>query len=144
MRAAAAGGPELLELKNMDGIGESVAQDIVDFMHVEGHITLIDTLIGNSQKLGIIEVIPDEKPRKISSSLSGKTIVFTGTLVSMTRAEAKSIAERLGAKVLGSVSAKTDIVVVGADAGSKAQQATKLGVTILLEDEWVRATQNVN
>jgi DNA ligase (NAD+) len=142
MRAATAGGPELMELKNMDGIGESVAQDIVDFMSVEEHVNLIDALVGDIEKSGILRVIPDENPVAISSSFSGKSIVFTGTLTSMTRAEAKSIAERLGAKVLGSVSAKTDIVVVGSDAGSKAEQAEKLGVTIFSEEEWVNATQN--
>jgi DNA ligase (NAD+) len=142
MKAVTTGGPELLELKNMDGIGESVAQDIVDFMNVEAHVNLIDALMGTKEKSGILNIVPDEKPVAIVSSLTGKSIVFTGSLTFMTRAEAKSIAERLGAKVLGSVSAKTDIVVVGADAGSKAEQAKKLGITIFSEDEWVNATQN--
>jgi DNA ligase (NAD+) len=63
-------------------------------------------------------------------------VVFTGTLATMSRAEAKATAEALGAKVAGSVSAKTDFVVVGADAGSKAKRAAELGVTTLSEDEW--------
>lgn len=142
MIAAAKGGAELLELKNIDGIGESVAQDIVDFMNVNAHVNLIATLMGNHENEGILSVMPDEKPNVTSSMLAGKSIVFTGTLISMTRAEAKSIAERLGAKVLGNVSAKTDIVVVGADAGSKAEQAKKLGVTTFTEDEWIQVTQS--
>ena len=71
-----------------------------------------------------------------ASPLAGKTLVFTGTLESMSRAEAKATAEALGAKVAGSVSAKTDYVVVGAEAGSKAKRAAELGVTILSEAEW--------
>lgn len=71
------------------------------------------------------------------SPLSGKTIVFTGTLEKMTRAEAKAIAQKYGAKVAGSVSAHTDFVVVGADAGSKAKKAAELGVKILNEDEFL-------
>ncbi|MEE8139411.1 MAG: BRCT domain-containing protein, partial [Alphaproteobacteria bacterium] len=68
--------------------------------------------------------------------LSGKTMVFTGTLTSMGRMEAKTRAEALGAKVAGSVSAKTDYLVAGEKAGSKAKKAAALGVTVLSEDEW--------
>ena len=71
------------------------------------------------------------------SSVAGKTVVFTGSLERMTRNEAKARAESLGAKVAGSVSKKTDYVVVGADAGSKARKAEELGVTTLSEDEWL-------
>ncbi len=67
----------------------------------------------------------------------GKTVVFTGTLGAMTRAEAKARAEALGAKVAGSVSRKTDFVVTGADAGSKAAKAAELGVAMLSEQEWL-------
>ena len=72
-----------------------------------------------------------------SAPLAGKTLVFTGSLTVMTRAEAKAKAEALGAKVAGSVSKKTDFVVVGADAGSKARKAQELGVTVLSEEEWL-------
>ncbi len=72
-----------------------------------------------------------------ASPISGKTVVLTGTLDSMTRGEAKARAEALGAKVAGSVSKKTDYVVVGADAGSKAKKAQELGVTMLSEQEWL-------
>ena len=69
--------------------------------------------------------------------MAGKAVVFTGTLATMTRPEAKARAEALGAKVVGSVSKKTDYVVVGADAGSKAAEAAKLGVATLSEQEWL-------
>jgi DNA ligase (NAD+) len=72
-----------------------------------------------------------------SSAVAGKTVVFTGTLERLTRSEAKAQAERLGAKVAGSVSKKTDYVVAGADAGSKLKTARELGVAVLTEDEWL-------
>ena len=72
-----------------------------------------------------------------SSPVAGKTVVFTGTLVRLTRSEAKAQAERLGAKVAGSVSKKTDYVVAGAEAGSKLKKASELGVAVLSEDEWI-------
>ena len=72
-----------------------------------------------------------------ASAVTGKTVVFTGTLARLTRNEAKAQAERLGAKVAGSVSKKTDYVVAGADAGSKLDKARELGVTVLSEDEWL-------
>jgi DNA ligase (NAD+) len=72
--------------------------------------------------------------------VAGKTVVFTGTLTLLTRSEAKAQAERLGAKVAGSVSKKTDYVVAGADAGSKLAKARELGVAVIEEEEWVRLT----
>ena len=73
----------------------------------------------------------------IASDIAGKTLVFTGTLEKMTRAEAKARAESLGAKVAGSVSAKTDLVIAGPGAGSKAKDAERLGVTLIDEDAWI-------
>jgi DNA ligase (NAD+) len=87
-----------------------------------------------------ITVIPPEAVAT-NSPVAGKTVVFTGTLSQMSRAEAKAKAELLGAKVAGSVSAKTDYVVIGADAGSKARKAAELGLTILDEDAWIALTQ---
>ncbi|MEJ2227648.1 MAG: NAD-dependent DNA ligase LigA, partial [Alphaproteobacteria bacterium] len=78
-----------------------------------------------------------EAPDTSGSSVAGKTVVFTGTLTKMTLAEAKAMAERLGAKVAGSVSKKTDYVVAGADAGSKLKKAQELSVAVLSEDEWL-------
>ena len=78
------------------------------------------------------------KTGKGLSELTGKTVVFTGTLEKMTRNEAKARAESLGAKVAGSVSKKTDLVIVGADAGSKAAKAAELGLKVLSEDEWLK------
>jgi DNA ligase (NAD+) len=75
--------------------------------------------------------------QETSSPVAGKTVVFTGSLERMTRAEAKARAEQMGAKVAGSVSAKTDLLVAGADAGSKLAKAAALGVKVISEDEWI-------
>ena len=86
--------------------------------------------------LNLLEIEDAEKP-KSDTAVSGKTVVFTGSLEKMTRNEAKARAESLGAKVAGSVSAKTDLVVAGPGAGSKLKDAEKHGVKVLTEDEWL-------
>ena len=121
------------ELDNIEGIGEVVAEAIADFFGEPHNVRVVDHLLK--------EVSPQPLEAVDSTSaVAGKTVVFTGTLVVLTRGEAKAQAERLGAKVAGSVSKKTDYVVAGADAGSKLGKARELGVTVLDEQEWLRLT----
>jgi len=122
--------PAWAELTEIDQIGTSMANDLVTFLNAESNRKAIDDLLKEITPIAPQAVAQD-------SPVSGKTVVFTGTLTQMSRAEAKARAESLGAKVAGSVSAKTDMVVVGADAGSKARKAEELGVTILSEEEWL-------
>ncbi|NVJ93504.1 MAG: NAD-dependent DNA ligase LigA, partial [Methylocystaceae bacterium] len=121
---------EYNDLINIDGIGQSMAQDIIDFFDEPHNRDVIDDLIG---QLTIEEF---SAPKTQGSPVDGKTVVFTGTLVTMSRAEAKAKAESLGAKVSGSVSKKTDYVVAGESAGSKLKKAEELGVTVLTEESW--------
>jgi len=118
-----------LDLHNIDGIGETVAAAIVEFFAEPHNVKVVDDLLA--------EVEPEPLEAVATASpVTGKSIVFTGTLEKKSRGEAKAQAERLGAKVAGSVSKKTDYVVAGADAGSKLTKARDLGVTVLTEDEW--------
>jgi DNA ligase (NAD+) len=119
------------DLVNIDGIGPSVADDILAFI-AEPHNR---DALADLASLMTVEVF--EAPNEGSSPVSGKTVVFTGSLETVTRNEAKARAETLGAKVAGSVSKKTDYVIAGADAGSKARKAEALGVAILSEQEWL-------
>ncbi|MBI3444833.1 MAG: NAD-dependent DNA ligase LigA, partial [Magnetospirillum sp.] len=137
-RAAMISGTEeaLAELTSIEDIGPSVAQDLLDFFKEEHNLAAVDDLVGAMRKLG--GGVEESKVIEASSSpVAGKAVVFTGTLTTMTRPEAKARAEAMGAKVVGSVSKKTDYVVVGADAGSKAADAAKLGVATLSEQEWL-------
>jgi len=120
----------LEDLDAIGGIGETVAQEIVEFFR-EPHNREVVTRLMNAVHARPLEQV------KADSPVSGKTVVFTGTLVKMTRNEAKARAESLGAKVAGSVSAKTDLVVAGPGAGSKLKQAQALGVRVLDEDGWL-------
>ncbi len=122
---------ETAKLVAIDGIGGNMAQDIVEFFEEEHNLETIENL----RKYVTIEDFVDEE--RLDSPLSGKTVVFTGTLQQMTRAEAKALSQKLGAKVAGSVSGHTDYVVVGADAGSKAKKAAELGVKTLTESEFL-------
>ena len=124
------------ELTSIEDIGPSVAGDLLDFFKEEHNLAAVQSLVEAMQALG--GGIEDAKVIEASASpVAGKAVVFTGTLATMTRPEAKARAESLGAKVVGSVSKKTDYVVVGADAGSKAAEAAKLGVAILSEEDWL-------
>ncbi|NBC31280.1 MAG: NAD-dependent DNA ligase LigA, partial [Alphaproteobacteria bacterium] len=119
------------DLTNIDQVGPSLAADLVNFFQEPQNLAAFDALLGE------VTVEDYRGPTVESSPVAGKTVVFTGSLDSMSRPEAKARAESLGAKVTGSVSKNTDYVVIGADAGSKADKARDLGVTILSEDEWL-------
>jgi DNA ligase (NAD+) len=123
----------IADMDELDQIGDTVIQAVAAYF-------------GESHNRGIVErltrqvTIRDaEKPKK-DTAVAGKTVVFTGSLIKFTRDEAKALAERLGAKVAGSVSAKTDYVVAGEEAGSKLAKAKELGVAVLTEDEWLKLT----
>ena len=118
-------------LINIDQIGHSVAGDLVAFFHEDHNRDVLNDLET------VLEIETFERTVADDSPVAGKTVVFTGTLTTVSRGEAKAKAESLGAKVAGSVSKKTDFVIVGADAGSKAKKAEELGLTILSEEEWL-------
>jgi len=124
------GGEAYVELDNIEGIGPTVAEAIVVFFGEPHNVEVVDELLR--------EVGPEPlEAVDHASTVSGKTVVFTGTLEKMTRPEAKARAERLGAKVAGSVSKKTDYVVAGPGAGSKLKDAERLGLKVLSEEEWL-------
>ncbi len=127
--ATVIGSDERLALGSIAGIGGSIADELAAFFSEPRNREAVDALAAEV-------TIEDEAQRASGGALSGKTIVFTGTLSSMTRPEAKAVAERLGARVAGSVSKNTDLVVLGADAGSKAKKAADLGVATLDEAGW--------
>jgi DNA ligase (NAD+) len=117
-------------LVNIDGIGPAAAEAIVEFFAESHNQEVIDALTNEVTVEDFAQVATE-------SPVSGKTIVFTGKLEKMSRDEAKALAERLGAKVTGSVSANTDLVVAGPGAGSKLKQASALGVEVISEDDWL-------
>ena len=120
------------ELTSIDGVGAVMAQSLVDAFRNPAERAAIDALVAQ------LDVQPVYRGAAVASAIAGLTVVFTGSLEKMTRAEAKARAEALGAKVAGSVSAKTDLLVAGPGAGSKAKEAEKLGVRMIDEDEWLR------
>lgn len=123
-------GPEWAELTTIDGVGPVLAASLVAAFANRAERAAIDALVEH------LDILPAERPAQ-ESPVAGKTVVFTGALERMTRAEAKARAEALGAKVAGSVSARTDYLVAGPGAGSKATKAAELGVTVLDEGEWL-------
>jgi len=124
-------GPEWDRLLGIDGVGEVMARSLVGAFGEAKERASIDRLVAH------LDVQDAARPDISSSPVAGKTVVFTGTLEKMTRAEAKARAEALGAKVAGSVSAKTDLLVAGPGAGSKAKKAAELGIDTLDEDGWL-------
>ncbi|MEZ5690295.1 MAG: NAD-dependent DNA ligase LigA [Rickettsiales bacterium] len=118
------------DIQNIDGIGGTVVASLEEFFLEKHNRLIVEELLAELR-------VRDAKTAGATSAVSGKTVVFTGTLTKMSRAEAKERAEHLGAKVASSVSAKTDFVVAGADAGSKLKKANELGVKVLSEDEWL-------
>ncbi|MGB7241976.1 MAG: NAD-dependent DNA ligase LigA [Sulfitobacter sp.] len=129
--AADQSGPAWDDLINVDGVGTVMAGSLVSSFAQEAERASMDRLVAQ------LSVLDAARPDTSGSPVAGKTVVFTGTLEKMSRAEAKARAERLGAKVAGSVSAKTDILVAGPGAGSKAKKAADLGIEILEEDGWL-------
>ena len=124
-------GEAFAELDNIEGIGPTVAAAIADFFAEPHNVEVVEDLLKEVSPQAL-EAVDHASP------VSGKTVVFTGTLEQMTRSEAKARAERLGAKVAGSVSKKTDYVVAGPGAGSKLKNAKDLGVQVLTEEEWLK------
>lgn len=120
-----------VELLEIDGIGEKVANSIVTFFANEKHIEMLNEL------LKYVTPKDYEMVSNLDNPFAEKTLVFTGSLQKMTRNEAKAKAESLGAKVSGSVSKKTDYVIAGESAGSKLKKANELGVNVLTEDEFL-------
>jgi DNA ligase (NAD+) len=122
------------ELTSHDGIGEVVAEAIVQFFGEKHNRDVVDDLL---KQVAVTAL----EARSTTSPVAGKTVVFTGALERMTREEAKAMAERLGAKVAGSVSKKTDLLVAGPGAGSKLKDAEKFGVEVIDEAEWFRRVE---
>ncbi|MFL6822695.1 MAG: NAD-dependent DNA ligase LigA [Xanthobacteraceae bacterium] len=129
LRIAASDADTRAEMDNLDQIGDTVIESIAAYFGEKHNRGIVERLTGQ------VQILDAEKPAA-HSAVAGKTVVFTGSLEKMTRDEAKAMAERLGAKVAGSVSQKTDYVVAGPGAGSKLGKAKDLGVAVLSEDEW--------
>jgi DNA ligase (NAD+) len=119
------------DLNAHDGIGETVAEAITQFFAEPHNLEVVNALLTEVQPQPLMTITSD-------TAVAGKTVVFTGALEKFTREEAKATAERLGAKVAGSVSRKTDLLVAGPGAGSKLKDAEKHGVKVLSEDEWLK------
>jgi DNA ligase (NAD+) len=119
------------ELTMIDGVGPVLARSVIEAFHNPAERGAISRLAAR------LIIQPAEAPRTDGSRIAGLTVVFTGTLTRMTRAEAKARAEALGARVAGSVSARTDLLVAGEGAGSKATAAEALGVKVIDEDAWL-------
>ncbi|MCY4064943.1 MAG: NAD-dependent DNA ligase LigA, partial [Rhodospirillaceae bacterium] len=122
-------GEAFADLCSIDQVGPGMADDLAAFFGEPHNLAVLDDLAGELD-------VEDAEAVAAESPVAGKTVVFTGTLERVGRSEAKARAEALGAKVAGSVSKKTDLVVAGPGAGSKAKKAEELGIEILTEDAW--------
>jgi DNA ligase (NAD+) len=131
LRRVATGPDAQAEFAAVEGVGPVVAEALVDFFHEEHNRDALDDLLSEVHPKPFVS---DAK----QTEWTGKTIVFTGSLETMSRDEAKAQAERLGARAAGSVSAKTDLVVAGPGAGSKLKKAEELGIRVIGEEEWAR------
>jgi DNA ligase (NAD+) len=118
------------DLVNIDGIGDVVARAVAEFFAEPHNLAVVRELADEHLDIQPLQAVATDSP------VAGMTVVFTGALERMTRDEAKAMAERLGAKVAGSVSKKTDLVVAGPGAGSKLKKAAELGVEVISEDDW--------
>jgi DNA ligase (NAD+) len=131
LRRVATSADAQAELSAVEGVGPVVAEALVDFFHEQHNREVVNDLLSEVSPKPFIS---DAK----QTEWSGKTIVFTGSLETMSRDEAKAQAERLGARAAGSVSAKTDLVVAGPGAGSKLKKAEELGIKVIGEEEWAK------
>ncbi len=131
LQEAATGEGAEAELSMVEGVGPVVAKALADFFHETHNREALADLLSLAKPAAFISTAR-------ATEWSGKTIVFTGTLETMSRDEAKAQAERLGARVAGSVSARTDLVVAGPGAGSKLKKAAELGVQVVIEAEWAK------
>ncbi len=131
LEAAASGGDLHEVFPSVNGIGDTVWEALRDFFGNERNVGVLDALLRQVKPRPYVVTV------SANSEVAGKTVVFTGSLEKLTRGEAKAMAERLGAKVAGSVSRNTDIVVAGPGAGSKLKDAQALGILVLDEDQWL-------
>lgn len=129
--ATVGAGPAWDEMTGIDQIGAVLATSVITTFHQPAERAAIDRLVAR------LNVVPVHRPQAVASPVAGKTLVFTGTLEHMSRAEAKARAEALGARVAASVSARTDLVIAGPGAGSKARKAAELGLEVIDEAAWL-------
>ena len=129
LQEAATGEGGQAELSLVEGVGPVVAEALADFFHEPHNRAALADLLGLARPAAFLSTARE-------TEWTGKTIVFTGALETMSRDEAKAQVERLGARAAGSVSAKTDLVVAGPGAGSKLKKAAELGVRVVSEAEW--------
>jgi DNA ligase (NAD+) len=125
-------------LYNIDGIGKKVVDKLLDYFSYQANISLIEKLIS------VLDIKDYEVSHLINSPLTNKNIVFTGSLTKLTRLEAKSTAQRLGAKVQANVSSKTDYLIAGESSGSKLKKARQLAIKILSEEDWSKLLKEID